>query len=106
MQEEYGMREAMHGLSQIDLRTQEVRDMEVARRLQEEELMVPQHFYTNGRRSISTDSHSLPCFSVVQASRPDKRAAQVAQDEVSRRFSTSQSRAPSAQAFQGLNQSD
>lgn len=41
VQEEYGMREAIHGLSQIDLRTQELRDMEVARRLQEEELMVP-----------------------------------------------------------------
>ncbi|MCJ8738002.1 hypothetical protein PDJAM_G00030620 [Pangasius djambal] len=60
VQEEYGMREAMQGLSQIDLRAQELRDMEVARRLQEEELM---------------------------ASKLDKRAAQVAQDEeIARRF--------------------
>lgn len=41
MQEEYGMKEAMHGLAQIDLQTQEVTDMELARRLQEEELVVP-----------------------------------------------------------------
>lgn len=34
------MREAVHGLSQIDLRAQEIKDMEVARRLQEEELKV------------------------------------------------------------------
>ncbi|XP_047014204.1 coiled-coil domain-containing protein 50 isoform X4 [Ictalurus punctatus] len=54
VQEEYGVREAIHGLSQIDLRTQELRDLEVARRLQEEELL---------------------------ASKLDKRAAQVAQDE-------------------------
>lgn len=40
-QEEYGMKEAMHGLSQMDLRAQEFKDMEVARRMQEEELMVP-----------------------------------------------------------------
>ncbi|XP_026803075.3 coiled-coil domain-containing protein 50 isoform X3 [Pangasianodon hypophthalmus] len=60
VQEEYGMREAMQGLSQMDLRAQELRDMEVARRIQEEELM---------------------------ASKLDKRAAQVAQDEeIARRF--------------------
>ncbi|TTK63271.1 Coiled-coil domain-containing protein 50 [Bagarius yarrelli] len=53
-QEEYGVREAMEGLSQIDLQALEFKDMEVARRLQEEELM---------------------------ASKLDKRAAQVAQDE-------------------------
>ncbi|KAM9461904.1 coiled-coil domain-containing protein 50 isoform 2-T2 [Clarias gariepinus] len=59
-QEEYGMKEAMHGLSQMDLRAQEFKDMEVARRMQEEELM---------------------------ASKFDKRAAQVAQDEeIARRF--------------------
>lgn len=40
MQEEYGVREVMHSLSQIDLRAQEVKDMEVARILQEEELLV------------------------------------------------------------------
>ncbi|KAK3533418.1 hypothetical protein QTP70_020787 [Hemibagrus guttatus] len=54
VQEEYGVREAMHSLSQIDLRAQEIKDMEVARRLQEEELL---------------------------ASKLDKRAAQVAKDE-------------------------
>ncbi|XP_053490321.1 coiled-coil domain-containing protein 50 isoform X3 [Ictalurus furcatus] len=60
VQEEYGVREAIHGLSQIDLRTQELRDLEVARRLQEEELL---------------------------ASKLDKRAAQVAQDEeIARQF--------------------
>ncbi|XP_036441990.1 coiled-coil domain-containing protein 50 isoform X3 [Colossoma macropomum] len=51
---EYGMKEATQGLAQMDLREQELKDMEVARRLQEEEL---------------------------KASRLDKRAAQVAQDE-------------------------
>ncbi|XP_060797809.1 coiled-coil domain-containing protein 50 isoform X2 [Neoarius graeffei] len=55
VQEEYGMGEAIHSLSQIDLRAQEFQDMEVARRLQEEELM---------------------------ANKLDKRAAQVAQDEL------------------------
>ncbi|XP_060797810.1 coiled-coil domain-containing protein 50 isoform X3 [Neoarius graeffei] len=60
VQEEYGMGEAIHSLSQIDLRAQEFQDMEVARRLQEEELM---------------------------ANKLDKRAAQVAQDEeLARRF--------------------
>ncbi|XP_027008020.2 coiled-coil domain-containing protein 50 isoform X1 [Tachysurus fulvidraco] len=53
-QEEYGVREAVHGLSQIDLRAQEIKDLEVARILQEQEL---------------------------KASKLDKRAAQVAQDE-------------------------
>lgn len=53
VQEEYGMREAMHGLSQIDLRAQEFTDMELARRLQEEELMVPYHLYINGKFRFS-----------------------------------------------------
>ncbi|XP_046713808.1 coiled-coil domain-containing protein 50 isoform X2 [Silurus meridionalis] len=60
VQEEYGLKDAMHGLSQIDLRAQELRDMEVARKIQEEEIM---------------------------ASKLDKRAAQVAKDEeIARRF--------------------
>lgn len=49
VQEEYGMRDAMQGLSQMDLRSQELQDMEVARRLQEEELKVPYHFYISGK---------------------------------------------------------
>uniref|UniRef100_A0A4W4FMM0 Uncharacterized protein n=1 Tax=Electrophorus electricus TaxID=8005 RepID=A0A4W4FMM0_ELEEL len=51
--------EATQGLAHMDIRQQEFRDMEVARRLQEEEM---------------------------KASQLDKRAAQVAQDEVSGRF--------------------
>ncbi|KAG7488171.1 hypothetical protein MATL_G00031630 [Megalops atlanticus] len=51
---DYGLREAMQGMTHLDLRGQELRDLEVARRLQEEEL---------------------------KASQNDKRAAQVAQDE-------------------------
>ncbi|XP_029487879.1 coiled-coil domain-containing protein 50-like isoform X3 [Oncorhynchus nerka] len=51
---EYGMGEATQGIAQLDLREQEILDMEVARKLQEEE---------------------------VKASKMDKRAAQVAQDE-------------------------
>ncbi|XP_072516339.1 coiled-coil domain-containing protein 50 isoform X2 [Salminus brasiliensis] len=51
---EYGVKEATQGLAQMDLREQELIDMEVARKLQEEEL---------------------------KASQLDKRAAQVAQDE-------------------------
>ncbi|KAG9341602.1 hypothetical protein JZ751_019118 [Albula glossodonta] len=51
---EFGMREATQGITRLDLREQELRDLEVARRLQEEEL---------------------------KASQRDKRAAQVAQDE-------------------------
>ncbi|XP_039524627.1 coiled-coil domain-containing protein 50 isoform X1 [Pimephales promelas] len=51
---EYGMKEATHGLANLDLHDQELRDMEVARRLQEEE---------------------------IKASQIDKRAAQVAKDE-------------------------
>ncbi|XP_076880691.1 coiled-coil domain-containing protein 50 isoform X3 [Brachyhypopomus gauderio] len=51
---EYGLKEATQGLAQIDIRHQELKDMEVARKLQEEEL---------------------------KASHLDKRAAQVAQDE-------------------------
>ncbi|XP_072556103.1 uncharacterized protein [Paramormyrops kingsleyae] len=50
---EYGMRDVVQGLGQMDLREQEIRDLEVARKLQEEEL---------------------------KASEIDKRAAQVAQD--------------------------
>ncbi|XP_066503355.1 coiled-coil domain-containing protein 50 isoform X1 [Hoplias malabaricus] len=51
---EYGVKEATQGLAQMDVRDQELKDMEVARRLQEEEL---------------------------KATKVDKRAAQVAQDE-------------------------
>uniref|UniRef100_A0A668AX68 Coiled-coil domain-containing protein n=1 Tax=Myripristis murdjan TaxID=586833 RepID=A0A668AX68_9TELE len=51
---EYGLSEATQGLTRLDLREQELRDMEVARRMQEEE---------------------------IKASKMDKRAAQVAQDE-------------------------
>lgn len=51
---EYGMKEAAHGLAHLDLQDLELRDMEVARKLQEEE---------------------------IKASQIDKRAAQVAQDE-------------------------
>eukprot|EP00063_Salmo_salar_P096499 XP_014071334.1 PREDICTED: RNA-binding protein 25-like [Salmo salar] len=51
---EYGLGEATQGIAKLDLREQEILDMEVARRLQEEE---------------------------VKASKMDKRAAQVAQDE-------------------------
>ncbi|KAL6468767.1 hypothetical protein MHYP_G00222910 [Metynnis hypsauchen] len=51
---EYGMKEATQGLAQMDFREQELKDMEVARKLQEEELKARRH---------------------------DKRAAQVAQDE-------------------------
>ncbi|XP_030640596.1 coiled-coil domain-containing protein 50 [Chanos chanos] len=51
---EYGVREATQGMAQMDMREQELRDMEVARRLQEEEM---------------------------KAGHVDRRAAQVAQDE-------------------------
>ncbi|KAG5851131.1 hypothetical protein ANANG_G00089760 [Anguilla anguilla] len=51
---EFGLREATQGISRLDLREQELKDMEVARRLQEQEL---------------------------KESQMDKRAAQVAQDE-------------------------
>ncbi|KAK9967434.1 hypothetical protein ABG768_001835 [Culter alburnus] len=51
---EYGMKEATHGLAHLDLQDQELKDMEVARKLQEEE---------------------------IKASQMEKRAAQVAQDE-------------------------
>ncbi|XP_051977838.1 coiled-coil domain-containing protein 50-like [Xyrauchen texanus] len=51
---EYGVREAMHGLAHLDLQELELKDMEVARRLQEEE---------------------------IKASKIDKQAAQLAQDE-------------------------
>ncbi|XP_048022355.1 coiled-coil domain-containing protein 50 isoform X1 [Megalobrama amblycephala] len=51
---EYGMKEATHGLAHLDLQDQELKDMEVARKLQEEE---------------------------IKASQIEKRAAQVAQDE-------------------------
>nr|XP_057928678.1 coiled-coil domain-containing protein 50 isoform X2 [Doryrhamphus excisus] len=52
--EEYGVGEATKGLTKLDLREQELKDMEVARRLQEEEM---------------------------KASKSHVRAAQVAQDE-------------------------
>lgn len=51
---EFGLKEATQGLTRLDIREQEIIDMEVARKLQEEEL---------------------------KASKIDKRAAQVAQDE-------------------------
>ncbi|XP_051980132.1 coiled-coil domain-containing protein 50 isoform X2 [Xyrauchen texanus] len=51
---EYGMREATHGLAHLDLQELELKDMEVARRLQEEE---------------------------IKASLIDKRANQLAEDE-------------------------
>ncbi|XP_015216741.2 coiled-coil domain-containing protein 50 isoform X1 [Lepisosteus oculatus] len=51
---DYGMREVTQSVARMDLREQELRDLEVARRLQEEEL---------------------------KASQLEKRAAQVAQDE-------------------------
>lgn len=54
VQEEYGMGEAIHSLSQIDLRAQEFQDMEVARRLQEEELMVPTPLLYQWKNLIST----------------------------------------------------
>lgn len=37
---EYGMKEATHGLAHLDLQDQELKDMEVARKLQEEEIKV------------------------------------------------------------------
>lgn len=37
---EYGMKEATHGLANLDLQDQELIDLEVARKLQEEELKV------------------------------------------------------------------
>ncbi|KAJ8270228.1 hypothetical protein GJAV_G00111870 [Gymnothorax javanicus] len=54
---DYGVQEVTQGVDQMDLQQQEVRDMEVARRLQEEELKVR------------------------EASLADTRAAQMAQDE-------------------------
>lgn len=77
----------MHGLSQMDLRSQEVKDMEVARRLQEQELMVyhTYNFYFC-RKNCGSPQLSLTPFSTAQASKLDKRAAQVAQDEVSKVF--------------------
>ncbi|XP_073699778.1 coiled-coil domain-containing protein 50 [Garra rufa] len=51
---EYGMKEATHGLAHLELQDQELKDLEVARKLQEEEL---------------------------KASQFERRAAQVAQDE-------------------------
>uniref|UniRef100_A0A3Q4HF64 Uncharacterized protein n=1 Tax=Neolamprologus brichardi TaxID=32507 RepID=A0A3Q4HF64_NEOBR len=53
---EYGLSEATKGLTKLDLREQELKDLEVARKLQEEE---------------------------IKASQVHVRAAQVAQDEVS-----------------------
>lgn len=37
---EYGLNEATKGITKLDLREQELKDMEVARKLQEEELKV------------------------------------------------------------------
>lgn len=37
---EYGMKEATQGLAHLDLQDQELKDMEVARKLQEEEIKV------------------------------------------------------------------
>jgi len=37
---EYGLSEATRGLTKLDLREQELKDMEVARKLQEEEIKV------------------------------------------------------------------
>uniref|UniRef100_A0A3B5KYC1 Uncharacterized protein n=1 Tax=Xiphophorus couchianus TaxID=32473 RepID=A0A3B5KYC1_9TELE len=54
---EYGLTEATKGLTNLDLREQELKDMEVARRLQEEELKRMSHM--------------------------KERAAQVAKDEAS-----------------------
>lgn len=45
------MKEATHGLANLDLQDQELKDMEVARRLQEEEIKV--------------QSTVNPCFSVL-----------------------------------------
>ncbi|GAA6214117.1 coiled-coil domain-containing protein 50 isoform X3 [Lates japonicus] len=58
---EYGLSEATKGLTKLDLREQELKDMEVARKLQEEEIKV-------GKETR-------------QASKVHMRAAQVAQDE-------------------------
>uniref|UniRef100_A0A671N778 Zinc finger CCCH domain-containing protein 13-like n=1 Tax=Sinocyclocheilus anshuiensis TaxID=1608454 RepID=A0A671N778_9TELE len=52
---EYGMKEATHGLAHLELQDQELKDLEVARMLQEEE---------------------------IKESQFDRRVAQVAQDEV------------------------
>ncbi len=40
---EYGLTEATKGLTKLDLREQELKDMEVARKLQEEEMKVRKH---------------------------------------------------------------
>lgn len=37
---EYGLKEATSGLTKLDLREQELKDMEVARKMQEEEVKV------------------------------------------------------------------
>uniref|UniRef100_A0A3B4TCE9 Coiled-coil domain containing 50a n=1 Tax=Seriola dumerili TaxID=41447 RepID=A0A3B4TCE9_SERDU len=58
---EYGLSEATKGLTKLDLREQELKDMEVARKLQEEEIKV-------GKEA-------------KKASKVHIRAAQVAQDE-------------------------
>lgn len=49
----YGVSEATSGLTKLDLREQELKDMEVARRLQEEEIKV--------RRSVPR----LPSFYLI-----------------------------------------
>ncbi|TMS20415.1 hypothetical protein E3U43_006908 [Larimichthys crocea] len=58
---EYGLSEATKGLTKLDLREQELKDMEVARKLQEEEIKVRKN--------------------TREASKMHVRAAQVAQDE-------------------------
>lgn len=42
---EYGLGEATQGIAKLDLREQEILDMEVARRLQEEEVKVRGQFF-------------------------------------------------------------
>ncbi len=43
---EYGLNEATKGLTKLDLREQELKDMEVARRLQDEEIKVRKTYLT------------------------------------------------------------
>ncbi|KAM4548824.1 coiled-coil domain-containing protein 50 isoform 2-T2 [Odontesthes bonariensis] len=67
---EYGLNEATKGLVKLDLREQEQKDMEVARKLQEEEIKNT----TKGKKERLTGSSN-------SASKMHVRAAQVAQDE-------------------------
>lgn len=102
---EYGVSDAARGLTKLDLRDQELKDMEVARKFQEEEEMkvrrgvVCGSFQTKKTELTGLHFHSLwlitlsivmpgeksVTFAVVssQASSMHQRAAQVAQDEVS-----------------------